>query len=73
MKRDLKKMGLGGAFATLSAMGIIPAVRIGAKVGKAIKASIKAPEGLDIKPDNITDRPLNSFKKRMLLVLHLMI
>ena len=48
---DLKKMGLGGAFAMLSAMGIIPAVRIGAKAGKeAIKASIKAPEGLDIKP-----------------------
>ena len=47
---DLKKMGLGGAFATLSAMGIIPGVRIGAKAGKeAIKASIKAPEGLNIK------------------------
>ncbi len=53
-ERDLKKMGLGGAFATLSAMGIIPAVRIGAKAGKeAIKASIKAPEGLDIKPEDI--------------------
>ena len=48
---DLKKMGLGGAFAMLSAMGIVPGVRIGAKAGKeAIKASIKAPEGLDIKP-----------------------
>jgi hypothetical protein len=47
---DLKKMGLGGAFAMLSAMGIVPGVRIGAKAGKeAIKASIKAPEGLDIK------------------------
>jgi hypothetical protein len=47
---DLKKMGLGGAFAVLSTMGIIPGVRIGAKAGKeAIKASIKAPEGLDIK------------------------
>jgi len=51
---DLKKMGLGGAFAMLSAMGIVPGVRIGAKAGKeAIKASIKAPEGLDIKPEDI--------------------
>tara|TARA_Y100000114_G_scaffold98370_1_gene91559 strand:- start:51 stop:2324 length:2274 start_codon:yes stop_codon:yes gene_type:complete len=44
---DLKKMGLGGAFAVLSTMGIVPGVRIGAKAGKeAIKGSIKAPEGL---------------------------
>ena len=62
-ERDLKKMGLGGAFATLSAMGIIPAVRIGAKAGKeAIKASIKAPEGLDIKPEATTSELTNALQ-----------
>ena len=41
---DLKKMGLGGAFATLSAMGIIPGVRYGAKAGKeAIKSQLQKP------------------------------
>jgi hypothetical protein len=47
-ERDLKKMGLGGAFATLSAMGIIPAVRIGAKAGKeAIKSQLQKSVDLD--------------------------
>ena len=60
---DLRKMGLGGAFAMLSAMGIIPAVRIGAKAGKeAIKASIKAPEGLDIKPEATTSELTNALQ-----------
>jgi hypothetical protein len=41
-------MGLGGAFATLSAMGIIPAVRIGAKAGKeAIKSQLQKSVDLD--------------------------
>ena len=54
-ERDLKKMGLGGAFATLSAMGIIPAVRIGAKAGKeAIKGRIK-----------LTDEEVAEFEKAL--------
>ena len=41
---DLRKMGLGGAFAMLSAMGIVPGVRIGAKAGKeAIKSQLQKP------------------------------
>ncbi len=45
---DLKKMGLGGAFATLSAMGIIPGVRYGAKAGKeAIKSQLQKSADLD--------------------------
>lgn len=63
-ERDLKKMGLGGAFATLSAMGIIPGVRIGAKAGKeSIKASIKAPEGLDIKATKAQAQTLTQAEK----------
>ena len=60
---DLKKMGLGGAFAVLSTMGIVPGVRIGAKAGKeAIKGSIKAPEGLDIKPEATTSELTNALQ-----------
>ena len=60
---DLRKMGLGGAFAMLSAMGIVPGVRIGAKAGKeAIKGSIKAPEGLDIKPEATTSELTNALQ-----------
>ena len=50
---DLKKMGLGGAFAVLSTMGIVPGVRVGAKAGKeAIKGRIK-----------LTDEEVAEFEK----------
>ena len=29
---DLRQMGLGGAYAVLSVMGIVPSIRVGAKV-----------------------------------------
>ena len=52
---DLKKMGLGGAFAVLSTMGIVPGVRIGAKAGKeAIKGRIK-----------LTDEEVAEFEKAL--------
>ena len=52
---DLKMMGLGGAFAVLSTMGIVPGVRIGAKAGKeAIKGRIK-----------LTDEEVAEFEKAL--------
>tara|TARA_R100000734_G_C3276141_1_gene70908 strand:- start:34 stop:669 length:636 start_codon:yes stop_codon:yes gene_type:complete len=49
---DLRKMGLGGAYAMMSAMGIVPGIRVGAKaVKKSFKEIMDEELAKDVKPE----------------------
>ena len=49
---DLKQMGLGGAYAVLSVMGIVPGIRVGAKAAKKSFKEIMDEElAKDVKPE----------------------
>ena len=49
---DLRQMGLGGAYAVLSVMGIVPGIRVGAKAAKKSFKEIMDEElAKDVKPE----------------------
>jgi hypothetical protein len=51
-ENDLRQMGLGGAYSVLSVMGIVPGIRVGAKVAKKSFKEIMDEElAKDVKPE----------------------